>query len=63
MTSILVKKLLTCFYLNDIKVPRADKALNYKTGTTTKWTYCAVLQTYFQSLFQSPSELADFILW
>ena len=49
MTSILVKKSLTCFYLNDIKVPRADKALNYKTGTTTKWTYCAVLQTYFPS--------------
>lgn len=62
MTIILVKKLLTCFYLNAIKVPRADEALNCKTDSTTKWTYCAVLQTYFQSLFQSPSELADFIL-
>ena len=63
MKIILVKKLLSCFYWKDIKLPRADKALNYKTGTTTKWTYCAMLQTYFQSLFQSPSELADFILW
>lgn len=63
MKLIYVKKLLTCFYLNHIKIQRVDKALNYKTGTTSKRTFPALLQTYLQSLFQSLSELADFMVW
>lgn len=59
MRTIPAKELLTCFHLNHVKVHSVDKILNYQMGAITKWPSLALIETYFQSLLQSLSELAD----